>query len=87
MVYSYELEQHLLAGLIKYPESYPLIAAFITQEDFFSQNTAVNKTIFCVLRQSLEASEVLDEVLLSQRVKSLGMSFEDNINIGDYIKA
>ena len=40
-----------------------------------------------MLRQSLEASEVLDEVLLSQRVKSLGMSFEDNINIGDYIKA
>jgi replicative DNA helicase len=87
MVYSFELEQHLLAGLIKYPESYPLIAAFITQEDFFSQNTAVNKTIFCVLRQSLEASEILDEVLLSQRVKSLGMSFEDNINISDYIKA
>ena len=87
MVYSYELEQHLLAGLIKYPESYPLIAAFITKDDFFSQNTAVNKTIFCVLRQSLEASEILDEVLLSQRVKSLGMSFEDNINIGDYIKA
>lgn len=87
MVYSYELEQHLLAGLIKHPESYPLIAAFITQDDFFSKNTAVNKTIFCVLRQSLEASEILDEVLLSQRVKSLGMSFEDNINIGDYIKA
>ena len=87
MVYSYELEQHLLAGLIKYPESYPLIAAFITKDDFFSQNTAVNKTIFCVLRQSLEASEILDEVLLSQRVKSLGMSFEDNLNIGDYIKA
>jgi replicative DNA helicase len=87
MVYSYELEQHLLAGLIKYPESYPLIAAFITKDDFFSQNTTVNKTIFCVLRQSLEASEVLDEVLLSQRVKSLGMSFEDNINISDYIKA
>ena len=87
MVYSYELEQHLLAGLIKHPESYPLIAAFITKDDFFSQNSAVNKTIFCVLRQSLEASEILDEVLLSQRVKSLGMSFEDNINIGDYIKA
>ena len=74
MVYSYELEQHLLAGLIKYPESYPLIAAFITKDDFFSQNTTVNKTIFCVLRQSLEASEVLDEVLLSQRVKSLERS-------------
>lgn len=87
MVYSYELEQHLLAGLIKYPESYPLIASFITDKDFFSDNSVVNKTIFCVLRQSLESSEILDEVLLSQRVQSLGMSFEDNINISDYIKA
>tara|TARA_R110001592_G_scaffold323013_7_gene602086 strand:+ start:7336 stop:8850 length:1515 start_codon:yes stop_codon:yes gene_type:complete len=87
MVYSYELEQHLLAGLIKHPKTYPLVAAFITDKDFFSKNTSVNKTIFCVLRQSLEASEILDEVLLSQRVNALGMSFEDNINISDYIKA
>ena len=39
MIYSYELEQHLIAGLIKYPESYPLIAAFINQDDFYDKNT------------------------------------------------
>ena len=87
MVYSYELEQHLIAGLIKYPESYPLIAAFIDQNDFFDKNTIVNRTIFCVLRQALEAGDALDEVLLAQRVQSLNISFEDNINIADYIKA
>lgn len=87
MVYSYELEQHLIAGLIKYPESYPLIASFIDEKDFFDDNTIVNKTIFCVLRQSLEQAESLDEVILTQRVQSLNISFEDNINIGDYIKA
>mgnify|MGYP001445419634 CR=1 FL=1 len=87
MVYSYELEQHLIAGLIKYPESYPLIASFIDEKDFFDDNTIVNKTIFCVLRQSLEQGESLDEVILTQRVQSLNISFEDNINIADYIKA
>ena len=87
MVYSYELEQHLIAGLIKYPESYPLIAPFIDEKDFFDQNTIVNKTIFCVLRQSLDQGESLDEVILTQRVQSLNISFEDNINIADYIKA
>ncbi len=87
MVYSYELEQHLIAGLIKYPESYPLIASFIDEKDFFDNNTIVNKTIFCVLRQSLEQAESLDEVILTQRVQSLNISFEDNINIADYIKA
>lgn len=87
MVYSYELEQHLIAGLIKYPKSYPLIASFIDEKDFFDDNTIVNKTIFCVLRQSLEQAESLDEVILTQRVQSLNISFEDNINIADYIKA
>lgn len=87
MIYSYELEQHLIAGLIKFPETYPLIAAFIEDKDFFDKNSTVNKTIYCVLRQSLESSEILDEVLLSQRVQSLNISFEDNINIADYIKA
>jgi replicative DNA helicase len=87
MVYSYELEQHLIAGLIKFPESYPLIASFIDDKDFFDKNTIVNKTIFCILRQSLEKGEALDEVILTQRVKSLNISFEDNINISDYIKA
>lgn len=87
MIYSYELEQHLIAGLIKYPESYPLIAAFIDKDDFFDKNTIVNKTIFCVLRQALESGDSLDEVLIAQRVQSLNISFEDNINIADYIKA
>ena len=86
MVYSYELEQHLIAGLIKYPESYPLIAAFINQDDFYDKNTIVNRTIYCVLKQALESSDALDEVLLAQRVQSLNISFEDNINISDYIK-
>lgn len=87
MVYSYEIEQHLLSGLIKYPETYPLIAAFIDQGDFYDKHSIVNKTIFSILRQALEQGDSLDEVLLAQRVQSLNISFEDNINIADYIKA
>ena len=87
MVYSYELEQHLIAGLIKFPESYPSIAPFISDKDFFDENSVVNKTIFCVLRQALESSESLDGVILTQRVNALGISFEDNISVSDYIKA
>jgi len=87
MVYSYELEQHLLSGLIKHPRTYAEIAPFITEKDFYDKSTLVNKTIFCVLKQSLESGESLDEVILSQKVKELGISFEDNLNIADYIKA
>ena len=79
MVYSYECEQQLIAGLIKHPEIYPEIATLIDEEDFFSESSLVNKTIFCVLRQSLSSGEQIDEVVLSDRVKSLGISFEDNL--------
>lgn len=87
MIYSYECEQQLLAGLIKHPEVYPEIATFITEEDFFCESSLVNKTIFCVLRQSLGAGQKIDEVVLAERVQSLGITFEDNLNIFDYVKA
>ncbi|MBN86807.1 MAG: hypothetical protein CL885_04720 [Dehalococcoidia bacterium] len=87
MIYSYECEQQLLAGLIKHPKSYAEIAIFISDDDFFSESSLVNKTIFCVLRQALSTGEQIDEVILAERVQSLGISFEDNLNIADYIKA
>jgi replicative DNA helicase len=87
MVYSYECEQQLIAGLIKHPEIYPEIATLIDEDDFFSESSLVNKTIFCVLRQALSTGDQIDEVIISDRVKSLGISFEDNLNIFDYVKA
>lgn len=87
MIYSYDCEQQFLSGLIKFPEIYPEVAHYISEEDFFSEASQVNKTIFCVLRQSLENTERVDEIVLAERVKSLGIDFEDNINIVDYIKA
>ena len=87
MIYSYECEQQLLAGLIKFPGAYAEIAPFISEEDFFDLSSQVNKTIFCVLRQALSSGEKIDEIILAERVNSLGISFEDNLNIFDYIKA
>jgi len=87
MIHSLDYEQHLLAGLMKYPNLYVEVAPFISEQDFYDENSLVNKTIFCVLKQALESGEILDEVILAQRVSSLGISFEDNLNIGDYIKA
>jgi replicative DNA helicase len=87
MIHSIDYEQHLLAGLMKYPNVYVEVAPFISEQDFYDENSLVNKTIFCVLKQALEAGDSLDEVILAQRVSSLGISFEDNLNVGDYIKA
>jgi replicative DNA helicase len=86
-MYSLDLEQQLLAALLKHPDIYNEIASFIDEKDFFSKNTIVNKTIFCLLKEAFESGQNIDEVVLTQRIKSLGISFEDNINIGDYIQA
>jgi replicative DNA helicase len=87
MIFSIELEQHLLAGLIKYPKKYFDISSVVNPEDFYSEDSCVNKTIFIMLKQMIESGEVVDDIILSQRVKSLGISFEDNINPSEYIKA
>lgn len=85
MIYSYDLETQLLAGLIKYPDRYSDIAGFITEKDFWNESSKINRTIFCVLRQAIDNGEKIDDVVISQRVKNYGVSFEDNINPSDYI--
>jgi len=85
MIFSLELEQHLLAGLIKYPHKYGNVANFINENDFCADENAINKTIFYVLRQALENAEKMDEVLLAQRVDALNISFPNDIKISDYI--
>ena len=87
MMYSYELEQQFLAALINHPDSFLDISAMITEKDFYDEKSQVNKTIFSVLKNSIESGDQIDYVILSERIVSLGLSFEDNINIPDYIQA
>lgn len=86
MIYSYELEQHVLAGLLKIPEAYGEIASVISDEDFYNDNSQVNQTIFKVLRMALENGDNIDEIILAQRILDLNISFEDNIDITSFIQ-
>ena len=85
MIYSHELEQHLISGLIKHPDSYFEISNLINEDDFRAGRSEVNKTIFKIIKQSIEAGESVDDVLISQRVKELNISFDEDINVFDYI--
>ena len=87
MIYSIELEKNLLAALLKFPHKYVEIANFIGEADFFSEGSLVHQTIFKILKQSLEKGEAINDVILAERVKSFISSFEDNINITEYIKS
>ena len=87
MIYSYELEKQLLACLIKSPNSFVDICSFINERDFYCEDSMLNKTIFVIIKQAIENSEDIDDVIIAQRVQSIGLSFEDNINVADYIKS
>jgi replicative DNA helicase len=86
-LYSYELEKQFLAGLIRNPDQYGQIAHIISSEDFYDKDTVLNKTLYTILKQALDKNEQIDPVILSQRINELGISFEDDLNIFDYISA
>jgi replicative DNA helicase len=87
MIYNLELEKQLLAALIKEPESYSEISNFINSKDFYSEDSNLHSTIFTIIKQSIDASEQLDEVIIAQRINTLGLSFEDRVNPSDYIRS
>jgi len=84
MVYSHEVERQFIAGLLSHPGKYSEICSFITPNDFYSE---VNKVIFSFLKSHYDNGETPDGVILSEKIKLSGISFEDNLNISDYIQA
>lgn len=87
MIYSYELERRFLCGLLKHPNIYSEICNILGPEDFYDESSSVNKTLFYLIRKNLEKGESVDEVVLSETVKSLNITFEDNIDPYDYISS
>ena len=88
MLYSKDLEQHLLSGLLKYPEKYFDISAFIDKSDFFTERGSyVNQTIFIYLKDALENKEPVDSIILAERLRDNKISFRDNLEIGEYLQS
>lgn len=86
-MHSFEEEQQFLATLINHPDSFVEISSYLSEEDFYSDSSRVNRSIFSILKRSIESGETIDHVMLTERALSLSFSFEDNVNIGDYIQA
>lgn len=81
-LHSLQLEKHVIAGLIQHQDLIAEIEGFVSDRDFIAQPHA---TIFSCLVSSYVQKEKIDKVLLAQKIKNLGISFKDNINIFDYI--
>ena len=74
----------MLGGLIKYPDIFPEIDGFITEKDFFND---VHYTIFNVIKSCAYQNQSIDKVILATKIKELGVSFKDDVNIYDYIES
>ena len=83
-IYSIQIEKHVLGGLIKDPKVLPDIERFISEKDFVNE---VHQTIYCVLKNAFFNNETIDSVVLAEKIKNIGISFKDDINIYDYLEA
>ena len=86
MIQNRDLEYHVLTGLLKLPDIYPEVASVLSEEDFSTELSDVNRTVFKVLRLALEQGEDVDEIIIAQRILDLNITFEDNINITSHLQ-
>ena len=82
MIYSIQIEKHVIGGLINNPSAFAEIDGFISGKDFFTDSHA---TIYNVIKSTLSKGEEIDKVIVAQKIKNLGISFKDDINIFDYL--
>jgi len=82
MLYSLQVERHALSGLLKHQDIFPDVDVFLTEKDFYND---VHSTIYSVFKNIKYKGENADKILLAEKIKNLGISFKDEINIFDYI--
>jgi replicative DNA helicase len=84
MIYSLPVEKHTIAGCLKYPKSFYEIDSFITEKDFYHD---VHSVIFSVIKSSIAHEENIDNVLISEKIKNLGISFKNSVNVFEYLQS
>ena len=72
----------MLSGLIRHQNLFADVDIFLNENDFYHE---VHSTIYAVYKNTLYKGEKIDKVLLAEKIKNLGISFKDDINIYDYI--
>lgn len=81
-LYSVELERNFLGGLIKKPNIYFQIDGFISEKDF---KESFHSKIFSVIKQILSTQGVVDPIIVSEKIKEIGIDKVYDIPIYQYI--
>ena len=86
MIYSLEIEKQVLAAFIQKPKVLINFIHLISESDFYD-GSLLHRTLFSVLKRACEQDESIDDVVLVQRIKDLGIRFEEDISLIDYVRS
>lgn len=83
-LYSLQIEKHVIGGLLQNPQIITDIDAFVSEKDFVAQPHGV---LFSCIRHAYLGNEKVDATLMAQKVKSLGITFKEDLDIFDYVSS
>lgn len=86
MIKNLSLETNVLAGLMQHQDEWAQVSLIVKEDDFYSEDSKVNVTLFKMIRSALNNAEALDETILIERVTRSGITFPDAIDISEYIR-
>lgn len=86
MIYSLEIEKQVLAAFIQKPKVLLNFIHLISESDFHD-GSLLHRTLFSVLKRACEKDESIDDIVLVQRIKDLGINFEEDISLVDYVRS
>lgn len=86
MIYSLEIEKQVLAAFIQKPKVLVNFIHLISESDFYD-GSLLHRTLFAVLKKACQQDESIDEIVLVQRIKDLGIKFEEDISLIDYVRS
>jgi len=85
MISNKNLELRLLSGIMQFPDVWSELCTIINEEDFPIDSSKVHYTIFKFIKNSLDKGEKIDEIVIAEKIKNSNISFEDDIDITEYI--
>lgn len=85
MIFSYDIEKKVLAGLIQHPNKWEEFALLLEDDDFYSEHSKAHISIFKLIKFSYNKGENVDETILFEKIKQLGVTFPDGIDVGEYL--
>jgi replicative DNA helicase len=89
MIFDQKLEHHLISGLLRKPNEYLTIQSFFSEDDIYSEDSLLRRTILSLIRQAVEKGEgeSVDAMIIAQRLEGLGIKFDEEIPVGQFVES